>query len=79
MKRKAWRPRSFRSGKKISGDALPAAHATLPVQTVAVLGYLEPVVSVLCSAIFLHEAMSPLGWTGAALIIAAAVISEVTG
>ena len=53
--------------------------ATLPVQTVAVLGYLEPVVSVLCSAIFLHEAMSPLGWAGAALIIAAAVISEVTG
>lgn len=50
--------------------------ANLPVQTVAILGYLEPVVSVLCSAIFLHEAMSLWGWIGAAMIIAAAVVSE---
>lgn len=50
--------------------------ATLPVQTVAILGYLEPVVSVLCSAIFLHEAMGAAGWIGAVLIIGAAVISE---
>ena len=49
---------------------------TLPVQTVAILGYLEPVVSVLCSAFFLKEAMGPVGWIGAALIIGAAVVSE---
>ncbi|MBQ9511879.1 MAG: EamA family transporter [Lachnospiraceae bacterium] len=50
--------------------------ATLPVQTVAIWGYLEPVVSVLCSFFFLHEPMGLAGWIGAALIIAAAVVSE---
>lgn len=49
---------------------------SLPVQTVAILGYLEPVVSVLCSAFFLHEAMGAAGWIGAVLIIGAAVVSE---
>ena len=49
---------------------------SLPVQTVAVLGYLEPVVSVLCSVFFLHETMGAAGWIGAALIIGAAVASE---
>lgn len=48
----------------------------LPVQTVAILGYIEPVVSVLCSAFFLKEAMGPAGWIGAALIIGAALVSE---
>ena len=50
--------------------------AVLPVQTVAILGYLEPVVSVLCSFFFLHEPLSALGWVGAALVIAAAAVSE---
>ena len=50
--------------------------ASLPVQTVAILGYLEPVVSVLCSTIFLREPLSAAGWIGAALIIAAAAVSE---
>ena len=49
---------------------------SLPVHTVAILGYLEPVVSVLCSALFLHESMGPAGWAGAVLIIGAAVLSE---
>ena len=53
--------------------------ATLPVQTVAVLGYLEPVVSVLCSAVILQEKMSLWGWIGAVLILGAAVISETIG
>ena len=53
--------------------------ATLPVQTVAILGYLEPVVSVLCSAIILHENMSLWGWIGAVLILGAAIISETIG
>ena len=52
---------------------------SLPVQTVAILGYLEPVVSVLCSALFLKEKMSAAGWIGAVLIIGAAVISESLG
>lgn len=49
---------------------------SLPVQTIAVLGYFEPVVSVLCSSIFLHESMNIIGWIGAVLILGAAVISE---
>ena len=49
---------------------------TLPVQTVAILGYLEPAVSVICSAVFLHEPLSPAGWLGAALILGAAAVSE---
>lgn len=48
----------------------------LPIQTVAVLGYIEPVVSVLCSAVFLHEAMGISGWMGAVLILGAALVSE---
>ncbi len=52
---------------------------TLPVQTVAILGYLEPVVSVICSAVILHEHMNISGWIGAVLILGAAIISETTG
>ena len=52
---------------------------SLPVQTVAILGYLEPVTAVLCSAFFLHEAMDAAGWIGAALIIGAAAVSECLG
>lgn len=48
----------------------------LSAQTIAVLGYIEPVVSVLCSVFLLHEPLSALGWLGAALIIGAAASSE---
>lgn len=48
----------------------------LPVHSVAVLGYIEPVVAVLCSVFLLHEGMRLLGWIGAALIIGSAVSSE---
>lgn len=48
----------------------------LPVHSVAVLGYLEPVVSVLCSVFILQEGMDVLGWIGAVLIIGAAAVSE---
>ncbi|MBQ6053079.1 MAG: EamA family transporter [Clostridia bacterium] len=51
--------------------------ASLPVQSVAILGYLEPVVSVLCSVLFLREVLGLLGWAGALLVLAAAVISEI--
>ncbi len=51
--------------------------AELPVQSVAILGYIEPVVSVLCSVLFLRESLGWYGWIGAVLIIAAAAVSEV--
>ena len=50
--------------------------ASLPVQTIAILGYIEPAVSVLCSAFFLNEKMSATGWIGTFLIFAAAIASE---
>ncbi len=50
--------------------------ANLPVQTVAVLGYLEPVVSVLSSAFLLHEPLTLKGWIGSALVILSAALSE---
>ena len=51
---------------------------TLPVQTVAVLGYLEPVVSVLTSVFILNEPLSLYGWIGALMVIAAAAVSEIS-
>lgn len=48
----------------------------LPVQSIAILGYLEPVVSILCSVLILHEDMSITGWIGAILILVSACISE---
>ena len=53
--------------------------ASLPVQTFAILGYLEPVVSVLCSALFLREPLGLAGGIGTVLVIGAAVASEVIG
>lgn len=50
----------------------------LPVQTVAVLGYLEPVSAVLFSVIALNERMSAAQFTGMLMIITGAVISENT-
>lgn len=49
---------------------------SLPVQSVAILGYIEPVVSVLCSTIFLHEPMAMSGWIGTILILGSAIVSE---
>ncbi|MBK6087884.1 DMT family transporter [Ruminococcus difficilis] len=48
----------------------------LPVQTVAVCGYLEPLSAVVFSVIVLHETMLPIRILGAALIIGGAVSSE---
>ena len=48
----------------------------LPVQEVALLGYLEPVVAVLGSALFLHEPLSMTGAIGAALVLGAAAAGE---
>ena len=51
---------------------------SLPVQMVAVLGYLEPVVSVLTSAFILNEPLTVTGWIGAVMVIMAAAFSELT-
>ncbi|MBQ9042429.1 MAG: EamA family transporter [Eggerthellaceae bacterium] len=52
------------------------ALGALKVQSIAVLGYIEPVVSVLCSVFLLGQPLSLLGWLGAALILGAAAASE---
>lgn len=48
----------------------------LPVQSVAVCGYLEPLSAVILSVLLLHETLSPVQLIGAALIIGGAVFSE---
>lgn len=48
----------------------------LPVQTVAICGYLEPLSAVVFSVIFLREAMLPLQIIGAVLIIGGALFGE---
>lgn len=48
----------------------------LPVQTVAVCGYLEPLSAVVFSALLLHERMTPLQIVGAFLIIGGAMLGE---
>lgn len=48
----------------------------LPVQTVAVCGYLEPLSAVIFSVIFLKEQMLPIQIIGAVLIIGGAVFAE---
>ena len=42
----------------------------------ALIGYLEPVVAVLTSALLLGEPLTPLGLLGAVLVIGAAAGSE---
>lgn len=49
---------------------------TLPVQTVSVLGYLEPLSAVLFSVVLLHEALTPARWLGAAMIVGGAMAAE---
>lgn len=49
---------------------------SLPVQTVAICGYLEPLSAVLLSAVILREAMSPQQILGAVLILGGAVFGE---
>lgn len=48
----------------------------LPVQTVAICGYLEPLSAVVFSVLLLHEVMLPLQILGAALIIGGALFGE---
>lgn len=48
----------------------------LPVQTVAICGYLEPLSAVVFSMIFLQETMGPVQIVGAVLIIGGAIFSD---
>lgn len=48
----------------------------LPVQTVSICGYLEPLSAVLFAAIFLRETMLPLQAAGALLIVGGALLGE---
>lgn len=48
----------------------------LPVQTVSVCGYLEPLSAVFFSVLLLHEALTPARWIGAAMILGGAMLAE---
>lgn len=48
----------------------------LPVQSVSILGYLEPLSAVVFAMIFLHESMTPLQILGAACILGGAAFGE---
>ena len=53
-----------------------SALSKLPVQTVAVCGYLEPLSAVVFSALLLGEKMSVLQYIGAVCVIGGAAIGE---
>ena len=48
----------------------------LPVQTVAICGYLEPLSAVVFAAILLSETMLPVQIIGAVLILGGALVGE---
>ena len=48
----------------------------LKAQSIAVLGYIDPVSALIFSAIILHESLTTLGLLGAILIIGSALVSE---
>ena len=56
-----------------------SAVAKLPVQTVAVVGYLEPLSAVMFSTVLLGEAITPVRLMGATLIIGGALFCELAG
>ncbi len=53
-----------------------SAIGRLPIQTVAVCGYLEPLSAVCFSLLFLRETLSPLQIAGAILMLGGAVLAE---
>lgn len=53
-----------------------SAISRLPVQTVAVCGYFEPLAAVVFAAVLLHETMQPLQILGAVLILCGAAGAE---
>ena len=53
-----------------------SAMAELPGQTIALLGYLDPLSALLFSALLLRERLAPLQLAGAALVLAGALFGE---
>lgn len=53
-----------------------ASMKDLPAQTVAIFSYLDPVVAILLSALFLKEPLGVFGIVGAVLVLGAAFVSE---
>lgn len=53
-----------------------ASMAKLQAQTVAVLGYLEPISAVVFASVFLGEVLLPVQIAGAVLVVAGAALSE---
>ena len=51
---------------------------SLPSQTVAVLSYIDPIMALFLSFVVLKEALTPLQWVGAVVIIGSAILSEIT-
>lgn len=52
---------------------------SLPAQTIAVCGYIEPLSAVVMAAAFLNETLGPVQILGGACIIGGAVLAETTG
>lgn len=49
----------------------------LPSQTIAIMSYIDPIVAVILSAVFLKEQMTILGVIGAVMILSATFLSEI--
>ncbi len=60
----------------IGGYLFFASIERLPVQTVAILSYLDPLFAVILAAIILNEKMTPLNILGAVMILGGAVYGE---
>lgn len=52
--------------------------AILPAQTLALFSYIDPIVAVLLSALLLREGMSAAQWLGAAAVLGATLVSELS-
>ena len=50
--------------------------SALSAQTVGLLGYIDPVIAVLLSALLLHEPLGVSGVVGTVLILGAAAVGE---
>ena len=48
----------------------------LKAQTIAIFSYIDPIIAVILSAVILHENMDIMGWTGAVLVLGAAMWME---
>lgn len=52
--------------------------AILPAQTLALFSYIDPIVAVLLSALLLRETMGAAQWLGAAAVLGATLVSELS-